>query len=155
MTNKYKKIAEEIGDLVEEKNLAYGSAFEKSGIIMEILYPDGIPSEKYVHALATVRVLDKLFRIATNKDAFDESPWRDIAGYGILMAGLEDDVLPDSVFVTDESMHDFLSAYNSSEFEPIDFVETIDNSELSDIVDESECCGGGCCDINSNDEGNG
>ena len=34
--------------------------------------------------LAVVRIVDKLFRIATDKDAFGESPFKDIAGYGIL-----------------------------------------------------------------------
>ena len=34
--------------------------------------------------LAITRVIDKLFRIATKKDAFGESPWRDICGYAIL-----------------------------------------------------------------------
>jgi len=34
-----------------------------------------------------VRTLDKVCRIAKgNKDAFGESPWRDIAGYGLLGA---------------------------------------------------------------------
>ena len=34
--------------------------------------------------LAITRIVDKLFRIATKKDAFGESPFKDIAGYGIL-----------------------------------------------------------------------
>jgi hypothetical protein len=34
--------------------------------------------------LAVVRILDKLFRIANDKNAFNEDPWQDIAGYGIL-----------------------------------------------------------------------
>ena len=34
--------------------------------------------------LAMTRIIDKLFRIATHKDAFGESPFKDIAGYGIL-----------------------------------------------------------------------
>ena len=29
-------------------------------------------------------MIDKLFRIANKKDAFDENPWRDIAGYALL-----------------------------------------------------------------------
>ena len=29
-------------------------------------------------------MIDKLFRIATRKDAFGESPYRDIAGYALL-----------------------------------------------------------------------
>ena len=34
--------------------------------------------------LAITRIVDKLFRIASQKEAFDESPFKDIAGYGIL-----------------------------------------------------------------------
>ena len=37
-----------------------------------------------------VRVIDKMFRIATDKDAFGESPWRDICGYAIL--GISNDL---------------------------------------------------------------
>ena len=80
----YKEIGTEIGELVEKKNAAYGSAFEKAGNILKILYPDGIRVDQYTDVLATVRILDKLFRIATNKTALNEEPFRDIAGYGIL-----------------------------------------------------------------------
>lgn len=81
---RFKEIGTEIGKLVQEKNEAYGDSFAKSGEILRLLYPDGIKPEQYDDALAVVRVVDKLFRIATRKDAFGESPWRDIAGYGIL-----------------------------------------------------------------------
>ena len=80
----YIEISKEIGELVEKKNLAYGSAFEKAGDILKILYPDGIRIDQYTDVLATVRILDKLFRIATNKIAFDEEPWKDIMGYALL-----------------------------------------------------------------------
>lgn len=36
--------------------------------------------------LAVVHNVDKLFRIAHSKHAFGESPYRDIAGYGLLGA---------------------------------------------------------------------
>lgn len=80
----YKDIGSEIGSLVEEKNKAYGSAFAKSEQILRVLYPEGISPDQYTDVLATVRILDKLFRIATNKKAFNEEPWTDIAGYAIL-----------------------------------------------------------------------
>jgi len=86
MDKKYLKIAEEIGNLVEEKNEAYGNSFADSYKILSVLYPDGIKPDQYTDALAIIRVIDKLFRIATDKDAFGESPWRDIAGYAILGA---------------------------------------------------------------------
>jgi hypothetical protein len=82
---KYEKAGSDIGSLVQKKNEAYGSSFEKSGEIIKILYPNGVQPEQYADMLAMTRVLDKLFRIATDKDAFGESPWKDIAGYAILM----------------------------------------------------------------------
>jgi len=73
-----------VGTLVKEKNAAYGDAFAQSGKILRVLYPDGIKPEQYEDMLGVCRVLDKLFRVATKKDAFGESPWNDVAGYGIL-----------------------------------------------------------------------
>ena len=83
-SNKYEKIGKEIGKLVDEKNAAYGNSFSECHKILSVLYPEGIKPEQYTDALAIIRVIDKLFRIATNKDAFGESPWRDIAGYSLL-----------------------------------------------------------------------
>lgn len=85
MTNEtYEEIGQQVGQLVDEKNAAYGSSFAESHKILSVLYPDGITPEQYTDALAIIRVIDKLFRIATNKDAFGETPWQDIAGYAIL-----------------------------------------------------------------------
>jgi hypothetical protein len=80
----YQQIASELAALVEKKQAAYGDAFGKSGAVMRILYPEGIPFEKLDDALCVVRVLDKLFRIATDRDALGESPWSDIMGYALL-----------------------------------------------------------------------
>jgi hypothetical protein len=41
--------------------------------------------------LAVTRIIDKLFRIATDEKAFSEDPWADIAGYAILMVGQENE----------------------------------------------------------------
>ena len=84
MKTVYEQTAEEIGKLVSQKNQAYGSSFAESHKILSVLYPNGIKPEQYTDALAVIRVLDKLFRIATDRDALGESPWQDIAGYGIL-----------------------------------------------------------------------
>ena len=81
---KFENLGREIGRLVDEKQRAYGDSFGKSGAILRILYPDGIKIDQYDDALAVVRIIDKLFRIATDKDAFGESPYRDIVGYGLL-----------------------------------------------------------------------
>lgn len=85
----YLEIAKQIGELVERKNKAYGSAFERAGDFLKILYPHGVKPEQYTDMLALVRVFDKQMRIANRKDAFGENPWVDITGYGILMSALE------------------------------------------------------------------
>ena len=72
--------------MVDEKNQAYGNSFNKAGDILKIFYPDGIKPEQYSDMLAIVRIIDKQFRIATRKDAFGESPYKDITGYGLLGA---------------------------------------------------------------------
>ena len=87
---KYKELAEQIGNLVEEKNAAYGNSFDQAGDFLRLLYPNGIPPESYGDMLCVVRIFDKLKRIATRKDAFSESPYGDIIGYGLL--GLNKDL---------------------------------------------------------------
>ena len=82
----YTLMGEQIGKLVEEKQVAYGDSFGKSGDILRVLYPQGIAPEQIDDALCIVRIVDQLFRIATDKDALGESPYRDIAGYGLLGA---------------------------------------------------------------------
>ena len=89
MTIDHEEIGRKIGALVAEKNANYGDSFRNSGEIMKFLFPNGIPPEKYKISLALVRILDKIFRIATNPGYNNEDPWRDIAGYCILMAGYE------------------------------------------------------------------
>lgn len=80
----FQKIGTEIGALVTEKNAAYGDSFAKCGLFLELLYPEGIKPEQYQDMLALVRMFDKMKRIATDKNAFGESPFRDLAGYAIL-----------------------------------------------------------------------
>ena len=82
----FEEAGKAIGQLVEKKNAAYGDSFAKSGDVLKILYPNGIKSEQYGDMLGIIRVLDKVFRIATDKDAFGESPWNDICGYALLKA---------------------------------------------------------------------
>lgn len=82
--SKYERIGQEIGQLVFEKQIAYGDSFGNAGAMLKILYPLGIRVDQYNDALAVVRIIDKLFRIANEKDAFGENPYKDIAGYGIL-----------------------------------------------------------------------
>lgn len=82
--NDFVTLANEIGNLVQEKNKAYGNSFASCGDFLRILYPSGIVPAQYGDALCLVRIFDKAMRIATDKDALGESPYRDIAGYALL-----------------------------------------------------------------------
>lgn len=82
----YEEIGRTIGQLVDLKNKAYGNSFHHAGEILKFLYPNGVRPDQYQEMLYTCRVIDKLFRIATAKDAFGENPAQDIAGYSILMS---------------------------------------------------------------------
>jgi hypothetical protein len=81
----HESIGAEIGKLVDKKQAAYGNSFGESGKVLEILYPAGVRPYQYTELLAVTRVLDKIFRIATDPDAFGEDAWKDLAGYSILM----------------------------------------------------------------------
>lgn len=83
--NRYETAGLMIGELVQRKNAAYGDSFRKSADILKLLYPQGIRTDQYRDLLAIVRILDKLSRIGTDKDAFGENPWRDVSGYALLM----------------------------------------------------------------------
>ena len=84
ITYDYESLGSHIGASVLAKQKAYGDSFGRAGPIMRILYPDGISLDKMDDALVVVRIIDKLSRIATHRDAFGEDPFRDIAGYGLL-----------------------------------------------------------------------
>lgn len=90
----YEKMGSDIGALVDDKQRQYGDSFGRSGQIVRVLYPNGVAPHQMDDALAVVRVIDKLFRIAQRgadgKDLGGESPWRDVAGYGLLGAARDD-----------------------------------------------------------------
>jgi hypothetical protein len=83
----YTDIGRMIGELVDGKNQAYGNSFGKSGEFLKLLYPNGIKPEQYKDMLLLVRIFDKQMRIANEKKAFEENPYIDIAGYGLLGTG--------------------------------------------------------------------
>ena len=75
----------EITRTVVEKNRAYGDAVSRTADVLAVVFPHGIPVEKYGDVGLIIRVLDKINRIGTgDKAAFDESPWHDIAGYAMI-----------------------------------------------------------------------
>ena len=82
--NIFEQIGGDLGKLVAEKQAAYGDSFGRSAAVLMELYPNGIKPEQYGDLLTIARILDKLFRIANQKEAFDESPYRDIGGYCLL-----------------------------------------------------------------------
>ncbi len=86
---KYEDLARQVGQLVDQKNKAYGNSFGESADFLKILYPNGVKPEQYTDMLCVVRIFDKLKRIATSKDAFSENPYRDIVGYGLLGLSLD------------------------------------------------------------------
>lgn len=85
----YENVGRKVGSLVDKKNVAYGDSFAKAGEVMGVLFPDGIKRNQIYMALAIVRILDKVSRLATGDDPYNENCWEDIAGYAILMLGLE------------------------------------------------------------------
>lgn len=84
VSKKFEERGQELGELVDKKQAAYGDSFGKSGDVLRCFYPDGIKPDQYDDVLGLVRIIDKQFRIATDRDAMGESPWKDIAGYGLL-----------------------------------------------------------------------
>lgn len=84
----FSKLAEKLGRLVQSKQEQYGDSAGKSAKILSILYPSGISLLQYSDALLVVRIIDKLSRISQRtEDGLDkggESPFTDIAGYGLL-----------------------------------------------------------------------
>ena len=87
MTVNYEVLGKEVGRLVAEKQAAYGDSFGKSHEILKVLFPDGVTPDQYMDLLTICRVVDKLFRLATDPTYGDESPWRDICGYSLLSMG--------------------------------------------------------------------
>lgn len=82
-SGEYEKLGRELGALVDVKNAQYGDSVNKTGRILEILYPNGVPVSEYRNMMLVTRILDKLNRVA-NGDQGDESAFSDIAGYGLM-----------------------------------------------------------------------
>ena len=78
------KIGEDVGKLVAAKQKAYGDSFGRAGACLREMFPDGIKPHQYDDLLTIARILDKLCRIANDPEAFEENPYQDIVGYGLL-----------------------------------------------------------------------
>jgi hypothetical protein len=97
LQEKFAQIGQDIGQLVGEKQAAYGDAVSRTEKILRVLFPSGIPESQFSDALLLIRVVDKLCRISTDKDALGESPWRDIAGYALLALDYQRKALSDDL----------------------------------------------------------
>jgi hypothetical protein len=84
LTTNFAEIGDNVGKLVSDKQRAYGDSFGRSGECLRQMFPTGIKPEQYDDLLTIARILDKLFRIANNPNAFDENPYQDIVGYGLM-----------------------------------------------------------------------
>lgn len=80
------KIASDMAALVATKNKAYNDSTRKTEAILEMLFPGGVPKEKMIDLVYIIPLINKICRISGNKDAFDENPYLDIIGYGLLAA---------------------------------------------------------------------
>lgn len=89
----FEQKGKELGALVDRKQKAYGNAVEQTyevvRVFMKPYLKDGvyiIPESLLRHLLLQIRVIDKQNRIFNNPDAdlMDESPYKDISGYGLL-----------------------------------------------------------------------
>jgi len=87
-TSIFEELAANTGKLVTEKNRAYGDSVRNSAKIMQLLYPNGIAFDQIPGALVTVRIIDKLSRIANDPKYGGEDPAQDITGYGLLLQEL-------------------------------------------------------------------
>jgi hypothetical protein len=110
------QIGIDIGALVEVKNAAYGDSFRVAGDALRLLYPNGIAAEQLGDALLLARIWDKMKRIATDRDALGESPYQDIAGYGILGVDLHQQ--PKENLPTWQGSANGPNASNSSKAQP-------------------------------------
>jgi hypothetical protein len=82
--NKFEELATEVAKLVATKQVAYGDSFGKAGTCLRQMFPNGIKPGQYDDLLTIARIIDKLFRIASNPEAFGENPYKDICGYALL-----------------------------------------------------------------------
>lgn len=83
---KYEEAGRKIGNLVDAKQEQYGDMISSMGPLLKILYPYSIQPEQYNDVALVVRMLDKIGRITKGNGEGGESPYSDIAGYGLLGA---------------------------------------------------------------------
>lgn len=98
---KYDAFVLRLAKMLREKQHAYGDSFGNAHKVLEILYPSGIPVEQYQDVLTVTRIIDKLFRVANQKNYGGENPYVDIAGYAT-MAACDDEETGVATTLTDD-----------------------------------------------------
>lgn len=81
--------AEEVGvklaSMLKKKHAHYTDSILRVALALEVFYPNGVKPGQFVDFALVVRTLDKIMRISSGKRSIDnESPWIDVAGYGVL-----------------------------------------------------------------------
>ena len=94
MKDRFERYGNELGKLVDNKQKAYGDSITKTVKILHSFLADYdvgdgnylIPKKLIDHLGLLVRIIDKQNRIISNPegDLMGETPYRDIAGYGLL-----------------------------------------------------------------------
>jgi len=101
LRGKYSSIGQNIGELVDFKQKAYGDSITKANQLLKVYLQKyynkktkeyTIPEELLNHIAIMVRIIDKQNRIFNNpkQDLMNENPYKDIAGYGLLGSQMSD-----------------------------------------------------------------
>jgi len=85
MNRDLKKICEIVSEITQMKSESYHDAMHKYKNILKIMFPDGIPVDRYEHLYPCLRILDKVVRILTGKNLKGDDDYLDIAGYAMNM----------------------------------------------------------------------
>ena len=81
--NNYEEIGKNIGALVDKKNKAYGNSFSDVESFIKMIFPEKINVDNYGDAIFIIRLFDKMKRLATDKNAFNEDVYKDIIGLAV------------------------------------------------------------------------
>lgn len=79
-------IGKGITHMAAEKNESYNNSYSRTDEFLKLIFPDGIPVEKYSMIAPIVRWWDKTNRMISKPNAYGESPRIDMVGYAILDA---------------------------------------------------------------------
>ena len=77
---RFEEIGKEIGALVQEKNKNYSDSYSQTQDFLKLFYPNGIPSSSIKDVSILIRIFDKLKMIASQKNSFNEDPYKELVG---------------------------------------------------------------------------